>query len=868
MLPPVLTTKLFAPTRRQALVARPRLSQPLSVALDMGHRLTLVSAPAGFGKTTVLSDWADRLRRYRPTSRIGWLSLDEGDNDLTRLLSHLVAALDRVGMDVDSTMLDSLRSGSCSAALTALVNDMTRTGADAAAEQCVLVLDDYHVIGSSEVHAAMTFLIDRLPDRLHLVVATRADPPLPLARLRARGQLTEVRAADLRFTAHETREFLTQTMGLDLTGREIEALEERTEGWIAGLQLAALSLGGIPDRGGVAAFIDEFAGSNRFVIDYLADEVLAGQSDEVRDFLLRTAVLDRFTGPLCDAVTGRMDSGQMLERLERANLFLFPLDNERSWYRYHHLFADVLQARLRAEAPLDIPGLHQRASAWFAAAGLTPDAVRHALAAADNVRAGRLIEEALPELRRTRQDSLMLTWVRSLPGAVIIRSPVLSILSGWSLMMAGDLDAAESRFDDSTRALAAGIKDERAAAAWADTDDLRTAPATIAVYRASLAQARGDVSGTRHHAQHALELAGPSDHFVRGAGEGFLGMAAWATGDIPEALSTFSRAVRSLHAAGNLVDELDASVVLADLWVASGRLGRARDVCDQALQAATEGRVPHARASADLHVALAEVDRELDNLAGAEAHLRKAQILAKRAFITENQHRWFVVMAQVRSAAGDYETAIHLLDEAQEAHRPGTYPDVRPIPAMKARVHITAGDLSAASAWADDCGVGLGDDPNYLREYEHLTLVRLLLAVDASQAALVLDLLTRLRTAAVAAGRDGSIAEIDVLRARAHQVLGDLPRALAVLGQALVWPPEPESRLRVYLDEGTPMIDLLRTSADRERCRDRLISCSCGPERTGRSAARNTTMVRRRSSPWWTRSADASLRCSGCWRAT
>ena len=383
-------------------------------------------------------------------------------------------------------------------------------------------------------------------------------------------------------------------------------------------------------------------------------------------------------------------------------------------------------------------------------------------------------------------------------------------------MMAGDLDAAESRLDDADRALAAGIEDEHLAAAWADTDDLRTAPATIAIYRASLAQARGDVAGTRHHAQHALDLAGPGDHFVRGASGGFLGMAAWAAGDIPEALSTFSRAVRSLHAAGNFVDELDATVVLTDLWVASGRPSRARLVCEQALKTATEGDVPHARAAADLHVALAEIDREVNDLAGAEAHLQTAHILAERAFITENRHRWFVAMAQVRSAAGDYETATHLLDEAQEAYRPGTYPDVRPIAAMKARIHITAGDLLRASAWVEDCGVSVGDDPSYLREYEHLTLARLLLAVDASQGALVLDLLQRLHDAAAAAGRDGSVVEIKVLQARTHQVLGDLPRALAILDHALVSAPEPEGQLRVYVDEGAPMMDLLRACADRE----------------------------------------------------
>jgi len=821
---PVLATKLFAPARRPQLVARPRLTGQLDTTLDAGHRLTLVSAPAGFGKTTVLSDWLAHLARREPHARVGWLSLDEGDNDLTRLLTHVVASLNSVGLGVDTAVLESLHTSSTPTALTALVNELTRAGQPAPGEGWVLVLDDYHVIGASDVHEALAFLLDHLPDYLHLVMATRSDPPLPLARLRSGGKLTEVRAADLRFTSAEAREFLNRAMGLDLTAADVDALEERTEGWIVGLQLAALSLRGIPERGGVAGFIEAFTGSNRFVIDYLADEVLARQPAQVRDFLLGTAVLDRLTGPLCDAVAGGADGTRMLEDLERGNLFLVPLDNERSWYRYHHLFADVLRARLGAEAPDQVPSLHQRASEWFAARGLAADAVRHALAASDFDRAAYLVEEALPELRRTRQDSLLLAWIRALPESVVRRSPVLSIVSGWSLMMSGDIDAVELRLDDAEAALAAGAHDKELAAAWADTEDLRTAPATISVYRASLAQARGDIAGTVRHARRALELAGPEDHFVRGAGAGFLGLASWAAGDLKEALSTFSDAVRSLHAAGNLVDELDSTVVLADMWVASGRPSRARRLCEQARQTATEGGHPYVRATADLHVAMAELDRELDELTSAEAHLETARVLGERTSITENRHRWFVAMSQVRAADGDFGTATRLLDQAEALYRRGFYPDVRPIGAMKARVQIAAGDLSSVAGWADDRGVSVGDDADYLREYEHLTLARLLLAQhraeqhsdqagSASPVTAVLGLLDRLHTAATDAGREGSVLEIRVLQALAHQAHGDLTAALAALSRALIEAPEPDSYVRLYLDEGAPMLALLRHGA-------------------------------------------------------
>ncbi|MDQ1657363.1 MAG: hypothetical protein QOD41_2446, partial [Cryptosporangiaceae bacterium] len=611
---PVLATKLFAPAPRPQLVARPRLAEQLDATLEAGRRLILVSAPAGFGKTTLLSDWLTELGKSQAHVRLAWLSLDEGDNDLARFLTHVVAALQSVDLDLGSVDIESLHTASACGALTALVNDVTSVAEQLPDKRWVLVLDDYHAIEATDVHDAVTFLLDHLPDHLHLVMATRADPPLPLARLRSRGQLTELRASDLRFTPGEAQEFLNRVMGLALTVSDVQALEARTEGWIAGLQLAALSLRDMPKRGDVDGFIAAFTGSNRFVIDYLADEVLARQPTDVRDFLLSTAVLDRLTGPLCDAVTGRADGTRMLEALERGNLFIVPLDDHRSWYRYHHLFADVLRARLLGEQPGLLLSLHRRASGWYAAQGLVADAVRHAIAAEDFGRAAFLMEEALPELRRTRQDSLLLAWTRWLPEPVLRRSPVLSILSAFSLMMSGDLDAVEAQLDNAEHALAAGAHDEDLAAAWADTDELRTAPATISVYRASLAQARGDVAGTVRHARRALDLARPEDHLARGAGAGFLGLAAWAAGDVQQALSTFGEAVRSLHAAGNVVDALDSTVVLADMWVAAGRPSRARRLYEKALLSATGNGEPYPRATADLHVGLAELDRELGDL--------------------------------------------------------------------------------------------------------------------------------------------------------------------------------------------------------------------------------------------------------------
>ncbi len=820
----MLATKLFAPALRSQAVARKRLRERLDTTLDPGQRLTLVSAPAGFGKTTVLSDWVAHLAGRDLHVRAAWLSLDEADNDLVRLLSHLVAALAGAGVDLEPAAVLEHLPGNPTAAMSSMINAVADAGEHSPGTRWVLVLDDYHLITASEAHKATAFLLDHLPDQLRLMMATRADPPVALSRLRSRGQLVEVRGEDLRFTPGEAQQFLNEAMRLGLDSADVAALEGRTEGWIAGLQLAALSLRAIPTRLEVTDFIEAFTGSNRFVLDYLADEVLSRQPDRVRDFLLRTSVLDRLTGSLCEAVTRHPGGAAMLADLERANLFLVPLDSERSWYRYHHLFADVLHARLLTEDPDLVPQLHRWASDWYAERSLTVDAVRHALVAEDFTRAAFLMEETLAEVRRARQDSLLLSWARALPRSVVRRSPVLSIAAGWALMMTGDLDGLESCLDDADAALEAGARDEDLAATWAETEDLRTAPATILVYRASLAQARGDVAATVRHAQGALVLAGREDHFVRGGAGGYLGLAAWAAGDVAEALATFTEAMRSLHAAGNLVDELDATVNLGDMWVAAGRPSRARGLYEQALQNATGSGEPFPRATADLHVGLAELDRELDDLTSAEAHLETARVLAERGSITENRHRWPMAMAQVRAARGDAEEASRLMEQAGSLYRHGFYPDVRPIAAMQARLQIATGDLQTAAIWARERGPGVDDDPDFLHEYEHLTLVRLLLAQfrasrssdrNATVPALAgaLKLLDRLHDAADAAQRDGSLLEIRVLQTLAHHAVGEIDAALTGLSQALRSAPEPKSHVRLYLDEGAPMLDLLRDAA-------------------------------------------------------
>jgi LuxR family maltose regulon positive regulatory protein len=778
---PMIATKLYVPALRRGLVARPRLRARLRDAAE--SRLTLVSAPAGFGKTTMVADW---LRGSPDDARaVAWLSLDASDRDPASFWAGVMVALQGALPDLAPGALELLASSTAPTELmlTTLLNELALTPGEV-----WLVLDDVHLVDGPAVRDGLVFLVEHLPPGVHLVLTTRADPDLPLARWRARGDLTEIRAADLRFTADEAATYLTETTGLHLDPRDVELLEERTEGWIAALQLAALSMRGDDD---VSGFVARFAGTDRFVVDYLVEEVLLHQSDAVRSFLVQTSVLDRLTGPLCDAVTGRDDGATALRELERANLFLVPLDDERRWYRYHHLFADVLRARLMADQPELVSRLHERASVWCELHELPEDAVRHALAAGNLERAAHLMELAMPAIRRDRRESLLPGWLASLPDEVIARSPVLSVFHAYLRMMAGDLDGFAARLDDAERVLAA--LPEGAPAPGADTEELRTLPATIAVYRASLAQAHGDVAGTVRHAQHALDLAGPDDHLARGSAAGFLGLAAWARGDVMPALETFAQAVASLHAAGNIVDELSATTLLAEMWVVAGRPTVARRLLDRALQRAEAGGPAMARAIADLHVGLSEVDLDAHDVVAARAHLERAAVFVEQGALVESRSRWFVARARLAAAESDPEAAVRLLDEAEEHYRPGFYPEVRPIDTLRARVWIDAGALSEAAAWATERGLSTSDEVSYLRELDHLTLVRLVLArhrihPDESAVDEAAGLLGRLLEAAESTGRMGSAAEIrqllqltslareagETTDARAH-ASGDLP---------------------------------------------------------------------------------------------
>ncbi len=661
----LLQTKFYVPRPRRDLVPRPRLAE----RLDRGSASTLmlVSAPAGFGKTTLLADWLAAGPAAPADQRLAaWLSLDRGDNGLASFWTYVIAALRTAAPGVGEDALALLQAPGpppIETVLTTLLNDLNAIAGD-----IVLVLDDYHVIDARDVQDGMAFLLDHLPPGLHVVIAGRADPALPLARWRARGELIEIRAAELRFTPEEAAAYLNETMGLQLTAPDVAALEGRTEGWIAALQLAALSMQGRDD---VAGFIAGFAGDDRYVVDYLAEEVLQRQPDPVQAFLLQTCILGRLSGPLCDAVTGQGGGKAMLEALDRGNLFLVPLDDRRRWYRYHHLFADVLQARLLDEQPGQMPDLHRRASVWYEQNGEQSVAIGHALAAGDFGRAADLVELAIPALRRTRQEATARGWLEALPAELVQVRPVLSVHFAGALLTTGEFEGVERRLRDAERWLDAptvrheGPQAPPAEMVVADEEEYRRLPGAIEVYRAALAMARGDAPGTVRHARRALDLSPAEDHLCRASAAGFLGLASWGSGDLEAAHRAWSACVAGLRRAGFVSDIMGCSIALADIRITQGRLGEAMRTYEQALQLVREQGGPVLRGTADIHVGMSELHRERDDLPAATQHLLTSQQLGEHTGLPQNRYRWCVAMARIRQAEGNLDDALELLNEAE-----------------------------------------------------------------------------------------------------------------------------------------------------------------------------------------------------------
>ena len=792
----LLATKLHVPRPQPGFVPRPRLVEALGEGLARGR--VLVCAPAGFGKTALLADWA--RGGGRP---VAWLGLDGGDNDPARFWRYAVAALDRARPGLAERvgpLLGPPPPRSFEGLVTGLINELAvQPGPD----EVLLVLDDYHLIDSGPVHESVAFLLENLPPGLHLVVSSRADPPLPLPRLRARGQLAELRAAELRFTTEEAAALLGAAAGPGLPGTAVAALTARTEGWAAGLQLAALSLRGQADPAG---FVAEFTGSHRFVLDYLTDEVLDGQTGQVRAFLLETSVLERLSGELCDAVTGRAGSQAMLHHIERAGLFLVPLDEVRGWWRYHHLFADLLRARLEREQPGRVQELHRAAAAWSDEHDLGDDAVRHALAAGDAAWAAQLVERHVDALLRRSEGVTLRRWLSTLPVEVLRARPRLCLAQGFNAVVSGQVEAIEPLLDDAERAFAATGSQLPEPPVGPAGGVLANVPAGIAFLRAELARLRGDAARAVDWARQARAQLGDSDFYLRTLIRANLAVADWLRGRLGQAERSLAEALAERRAAGEGYLATRVCHDLGQVQRAQGNLDAALATYRQALDIAGEvsSQPPHLGMA---HVGLAEVLYERDELAAALDHATRGVTLCRQLAFTPPLATGLAILARIRQAQGDAAAALEAMGEAGQVElSPQVIALLNPVPSQRARLQLAQGDVRAAAQWAKVAGLGPDDEPDYPRERGYLLLARVLLAQDRLGPALTL--LQRLLATAASQGRTGSIIEIQALRALALAARRDHASALGALAEALT-PACRQGYVRVFADEGAPMHALL-----------------------------------------------------------
>lgn len=780
---PILATKLYIPPPRTKIVLRPRLIERLNEGSAAGRKLTLISAPAGFGKTTLVSEWVAGCKRP-----VAWLSLDEGDNDPARFLTYLVTALQTIAPNIGAGVLGVLRSPqppSIESILTTLLNEIT-----VIPEDFILVLDDFHLIDSKLVDRALTFLLEHQPPQMHLVIATRQDPDLPLARLRARGQLTELRVLDLRFTPAEAAEFLNQVMGLNLSAGDIAGLESRTEGWIAGLQLAAISMQGHQD---ITSFIKSFTGSHHFVMDYLVEEVLKQQSEGVQTFLLRTSVLDRLCGALCDAVV--LDpsvSGQdTLEYLEHANLFITPLDNERHWYRYHHLFADLLQQRLHQSAGDEGRNeLHKRASQWYEDNGLELEAFHHAVAANDIEHAARLVEGRGMPLHFRGAVGPVLSWLGSLPTSVLDARPALWVMYASALSMIGQLTSVEQKLQAAEAALQNAELDA----------NTRNLIGHIAAIWALLAATQNQAETIIAQSRRALEYLHPNNLAVRTATIWKLGWAYQLQGDRAKASQAYTEAISISQASGNHIVNISATTGLGNIQEANNQLHLAAETYRRVLQLAGDPPLPVA---CEAHLGLARIFYEWNDLDAAQQHTQQSAQLARQIQNTDRFVASEVFLARLKLAREDAVGAMAILAKADQSARQQNFVHRIPeVAAAQVLILLHHGNQAAAA---------------HLAQTHELSISQARVSLARGDTSAALAILERLRQQAEAKGWEDERLKVMVLQAVARHAHSEKDKAVQVLGDALELA-EPGGFIRIFVDEGLPMAELLkRMKAEGER---------------------------------------------------
>jgi LuxR family maltose regulon positive regulatory protein len=800
----LLKTKLRVPAVRVDLVSRPRLIERLDAGLGgerggFARRLTLISAPAGSGKTTLLAEWVTHLQ-----NPAAWLSLDERDNDESRFWAYLIGALQTVHSDLGQAalqLLEALQQLASQAILTSLLNEIA-----ALSQGFVLVLDDYHVISNQTIHEGIAFLLEHLPQRMHVAISTRADPPLPTHRLRARGQMTELRSEDLRFSADEAAAFLNATMGLDLAPGDVKMLQARTEGWIVGLQLAALSLEG---RADTREFIKAFGGGHHYVLEYLIEEVVRRQPEPVQRFLMQTSILDRLCGPLCNALTGRSDGAAMLARLWRRNLFILPLDDEHHWYRYHDMFADLLGNLMRTEWPPEsIRELHLRACEWHERNGLTAEAVSHALAAGDFERTAQLIERNSLAMVTRGELSTLLRWIDALPEELAQNRPWLCIHQAWPLTFAGKTEAVERLLQQVEGRV---TPDE-------PTPEGEELLGNVAAMRAMLAVMRGDM-------HQAIELAHRADDWLpadnllpRNIIPYTLASAYCAEGDLVGARQALIDELNIGRAADNLWTVVRSLCDLADVRIIQGQLRRAADLCQQALQLAEDRGARQFGTVGYALVKLGDVLYERGDLVAAREHAREGVELMQAWQQPFEMASGYTVLAKILQAQNDTQGALEALQKAEriQAQHP-SYAKVNSMVDL-CRIRLCLDQRGPEEAARQARETRLGETgPLIFREQEQVALAQVRVAQGRWDEAH--RLLAQLADDAEAGGRLGRLIQILVLRAVAWQQQGDVGRALAALEKALTIG-EPEGYVRVFVEPGEPMAALLQRVTARRTAPD------------------------------------------------
>jgi LuxR family maltose regulon positive regulatory protein len=823
---PILKTKLYIPPLRPVVVRRPRLVTRLHAAL--GYKLTLISAPAGFGKTTLLSEWV-----HDNDASVAWVSLDEGDNDPERFLRYLIAALQQIEPGMGSEVLEALQSAQLpslprrggrepslegdgaeempswlEAALVGLLNEV-----DALSNPFALVLDDYHLITAPHVHGALVFLLRHQPPQMHLIVSSRVDPPLSLSRLRGRGQLNELRAADLRFTREEVAAFFRQMIGRMLPAEDVAAIEARTEGWAVGLQMAALSLQD-QDAHDVASFINAFTGSHRYVLDYLTDEVLLRQPEQVQRFLLRTSVLDRLAASLCallfhDAepsgtdVSSSQESQRILEYLDRSNLFVVPLDDQREWYRYHQLFRGLLRRRLRRTDAALVPLLYQRASAWFEQEGQIVEAVHYGVGAGDTERVARLIEHNIPAILDRGELPALVRWLDTLPEEELHARPWLCVVYAWTLAYAGALGDAEAL-----------LQDAEAALSGPSSIGLTAIDGHLAAIRAYAAWVEGDHVRAAEQARLALERARDEGRVARGFAANVLGSALLECGDLAGAEQALTEAIdlagRDTHVG------LLAAASLADVLARQGRLTQAARVCRDALGATEETgfvQAPRLPAAGNTMGMMSAILREQNELEEATRLAEQGVALGERWGQADTITFCSVQLAQTREAAGDERGASAALERAREVAERVSPWFQSIVAVVQAGSDLARGKLERVVQWADEQELDAqgGLRPESPRAYR--TFVQLRLLQGRTEEALAV--LARLERTTEATGVYGALIEVLGLRAMGLHQQGQVEEALAQLERAL-YLGEPGGYVRSFVDKGAPMRDLLELAHRRQ----------------------------------------------------